>query len=284
MAQPFRWSNSALSTLQQCGEKFRRRYIERERVPSSLRQMRGTVIHKTAAVAHRRQIEKAELPSVEEARDTAATELDRAWQGGVSLLPEEAALGARVVKDQTKDFVVGLSALHVQKVAPAIHPIGVEYRVTVKPAGADFEIVGVIDLVDEQPIRDLSGVVSAGTVIRDLKSREKSPQRGEASDSQQLTMYGMLWWAHTGALPGAYVLDILVQTPERKIRSHVEQETTRTLDDVGALVGRLNVAVEAVRKGVFLPTDPSNWWCSARWCEFHSTCPYVRRGTSRPLA
>lgn len=267
------WSNSALTSLERCGEKFRRRHIEGEAVPPSPRMLRGTVVHKVASTSMQRKLEATEeLVSAEEAKDLAATEFEQQWAGGVSFEGEAPEGGANAEKARSKDFAVDLSAFYVEGVAPGVVPVAVERRIEVKPKDSDLVIAGTIDLVAE---------VEGGEAIRDTKTSEKSPNREAAENSQQLTMYAMLRLADVGSLPKVLALDHLVRTPARAERKHVVQETTRDAADVGALVNRLNTAVEAVKRGVFVPTAPDSWWCAPAWCEYYASCVYVRRG-ARP--
>ena len=267
------WTNSALSMLEDCGERFRRRYIEREYVPPSPRQVRGTVVHRVASRALLRKLTEKTLPSAEETRDTAATEFERVWQSGVKLSDEDLGRGIEAVAGESKDFAVDISAFHVTTIAPAITPIGVERRIRVKPRNSDLEITGTIDLIDQRP---------EGEAIRDLKTSEKSPNLTAAETSQQLTMYAMIRMAETGRLPAWLALDYAVRTPKKHETKHVELRTTRDAGDIHALVNRINVGVEAVKRGVFMPANPTWWGCSKAWCEFYGTCVYVRRGDTRP--
>jgi len=269
------WNNSALATLQKCGELFRRKYVERERWPSSPRALRGTVVHKVARRGYQRKLETATLPSVEETKDVAATEFDATWAEGVMLTAEETAIGIGATRDASKDFAVDLSAYHVEKVAPAVHPIGVERKITVRPKDSDLVIHGTIDLIDQ---------TATGEIVRDLKTSEKSPSALAADDSQQMSMYAMIRLAEVGTLPEKLTLDYLVRTPARHEMKHVPLDTTRDAEDVRVIVTRINTAVEAVKRGLYVPTNPENWWCSAKFCDAHSTCPYVRRGARRPTS
>ena len=268
-----KWSNSALTTLQGCGERFRRRYIEHEYTRPAPRMVRGTAVHRVAAQSYLRKMTTRTLPTVEEARDLAATEFDAAWRAGVVLSEDEAARGITAVRDASKDFAVDLSGFHVAAVAPAVEPIGIERHIIVTPKDSDLVIHGTIDLIDRTP--------TGGESIRDLKTAEKSPPGNAADTSQQFTLYGLIRMAEVGALPEVFTLDTLVRTPVRAEKKHVVLHTTRDAADVGALVNRINLAVEAVKKGVFVPADPSDWRCSKTYCEFFQTCPYTRR-SDRP--
>lgn len=264
------WSNSALSTLERCGEQFRRRYVEKERVPPSPRMLRGTVVHRVASASMLQKLQEQELPSVEEAKDLASTEFEQQWAGGVSFDQDPSASSVATAKGQSKDFAVDLSAFYVEQLAPTITPVAVERRIEVKPRDSDITIHGTLDLVSSE---------ANGEHIRDLKTTEKSPSADSADRSQQLTMYAMIRLAEKGVLPAGLTLDYLVRTPAKAERKHVPLHTTRDRADVASMVNRINTAVEAVKRGVFMPTNPENWWCSRQWCDYHATCVYVRRGS-----
>lgn len=275
MGDAITWNNSALTCLEECGEKFRRKILEKEPVPRTPRQARGTAVHKAATSSLLRKMETGALPSAEEARDVAAETFDGEWLSGVRLDEEESAQGADRVRGDSKDFAVDLAAFHVTAVAPPINPVGVERKITVQPKDSDLVVHGTIDLIDAQP---------AGEVIRDLKTSTKSPSKDKAHKSQQLTMYGMIRAAEVGRLPASYQLDYLVRTPARQEKKHVPLETTRGPADVAALVRRINAAVEAVKRGAFVPAPPDAWQCSPRFCEFFDTCVYTAAGQRRPTS
>lgn len=300
------WNNSALSELERCGESFRRKYLERDPAPPNVRMVQGTAVHRVAADAHLRQMKRREslatmtgvdpielrtamrlvaneaLPTMEEAGDIAASvfemEIER---GGVAFTKEETAEGVGKAMGQAKDFAVNVSRFYVRDVAPAVNPVGVERLITIKPKDSDLVIHGTMDLIDEtSPAIDDK---PAEEVIRDQKTSRVSPPRDRAEKSQQLTMYHMLRTIETGREPVKEVLDYLVMTPKRGDLKHVPLETTRTMDDVATLVNRINTAVDAVKKGIFVPAHPESWQCSATWCQFFLSCKYVN-GARRPAA
>jgi hypothetical protein len=285
-----RWSISMLKELQKCGEKFRRRYIEKEHTLSAPRMLRGTCVHDAARVSHLRQLAVAApgsapylerkmaaasvVPSVEEIRDVAAAKFESEWARGVALDDEDREIGESKVRGESKDFVVDLAGFHARTVAPTILPVGVERKIIVKPKAADFEISGIIDLIDE--------VDEGEEIVRDLKTKDKSPSGKDAETSDQLDMYAMLRTAETGRAPKRLFLDTLVRTPKTRELKRVIQETTRDITHVAALVHRINVAVEAVKKGTFIPAGRGEWYCSKKWCEYYTTCKFVPRGDNRP--
>jgi hypothetical protein len=269
------WHNHSLACLQDCGERFRRRFIEGEWMPPNLRMVRGSVLARVASKAMMRKMRKEATPTWEEARDMAATEFTAAEKAGIMYSDEDLEVGPAKARGEAKDFAVDISGLYVNRIVPIVNPVGVERRIRVKPRDSDIEIVGTIDLIDAHP---------DGEVIRDQKSSAKSPNKNAAHDSQQLSIYTMIRLAEVGTLPAWLALDFLVRTPERKELKYVPLRTSRTVEDVQAMVARINTAVEAVKKGIFVPANPEAWYCSKAYCEYWTTCPYVAAGRARPTS
>lgn len=262
------WSTSALTTLQMCGEKFRRRYLEHERIPSGPPAKRGIAVDKAVSDSMETKKSTGDEPIEEKNKDIAATEFEKAWDEGVWLNPDERREDQKKLKAHTKDVAVDLAGYHALAVGPQIHPIEVQHRIEVAPSDSDISIVGYIDIVDAQP--------EIGEVIHDTKTKEKAPNAKEADESQQLTMYGILRMAETGRMPDAFVLDQVWRTPKQKDLKHAIQVTKRTKKDFEPLIRRINAGIDAVGRGVFVPANENNWWCSAKFCEYHETCAYVK--------
>jgi hypothetical protein len=273
-----------------CAERYRRQYEEDEKVPSTVFAARGTAFHRVAAEAHKRQMRAKDahgdwissttqdeekrrivlvdsLPGVDEARDLAATEFEREADSGLLVpegMPRPSTIGS------AKDHAVRSAGVYVKNVAPFVDPVAVERKIEVRPKDSDIVVSGIMDLITR-------GFDSKGVPleeVRDQKTTERSPAKDAAHKSQQLTFYAMLRLAEVGQMPRTQVLDYIVHSPKTGWTKHVPLQTHRTAGDIHALVERLNAAVEAVEKGVFLPTHPDNWYCSERWCPFWSSCRF----------
>jgi hypothetical protein len=285
MSRFTRWSNSSLTTLQMCAHKFYLKHLLRDYRQAGYQAKRGLAVHHVAKEAHKRQMvdlklwgaddgnpEISESPgsprSIEEARDIAATQFEKAVAQGVVMSAKDKLVGEAVLRASCKDTAIALSALYVKDVAPSIKPVAVERKVEVKPKDMDITIMGYIDLVED----DL------GDVIRDLKTAEKAPFKDAATFSQQLTMYNMIRAAETRKMPRESRLVHLVRTPTTHEESVVVQSTTRDVGDLRRLRERLMTAIDAVDKGVFVPADQSAPGSPCNWCEFRDgTCKYVKK-------
>lgn len=297
----FEWNNSRLTRLQMCGERFRRHDIENDPEPSNPRLVRGSVVHAVAKATLRRKVGKdnSALPTLEETRDLAADLFEQAWaREDVRLVDEdEDGQTPAQAKAESKDFAVAISGLHRTALAPRLRPVAVERKIIVKPKDSDLVIHGTLDVVTqpetagqikqptgrmtdcepEGPSQNVDLSDPARDTIRDLKTSVKAPNREAAERSQQLSMYAMIRAAEVGTLPEALALDFLWRTPARGELRLAEQLTARGPEHIQALVNRLNMAVEGVKRGVFIPADPTAWWCSEKWCGYWQTCPYVAR-------
>jgi hypothetical protein len=270
----FKWSPSALNLLATCGEAFRRRYVEGERFPSSPRQLRGRAVHHVAQTAYTRVLHAEALPTAEEAHDLAATRFESDWSEGVQLEPDEQVAGEQFTKGESLDFAVDLAGFHVTRVAPTVQPVAVEEAMTAQLPESDVLVHGIIDLIALTP---------SGEVIRDVKTSEKSPNVNAADNSLQLTVYSALYQAEMGHLPLSLQLDYLTRSPVRKTKGFIPLVTRRDNEDLKVLGARVQAAVSVADAGRYLPAAPDSWACSAKFCSFHSTCKYVRRG-ARPTS
>ncbi len=136
-------------------------------------------------------------------------------------------------------------------------------------------------------IQDLP-IQIAGTVdvreglaaIRDTKTSTKSPNKGLAETSLQLTMYSLAILAHEGAIPAEVALDYLVRTPKRKDLKLVQLLSRRVESDMPHLLERIATANRIIQSGLFTPAPLEAWWCSQTFCPYHRACKYAAHPVS----
>lgn len=290
-----RWSNSSLYTLQQCGERFRRKYIERDFRPSGIRAKRGIAVHKVAGESHMRQLRRKgdagptasreiineALPSVEEARSIAADSFRRAVEEGVAWSDDEKKVGIQEITGETLDETVAVAGMYVTKRAPEVNPVAVERRIIIKPSDMDVEIVGIIDLADEEELTfgdpfkdDQPPETRKVETVWDLKTSNKTPNRNAAAFNQQLTLYSLIRTADKGGKPPDFVGLATMVVLKGGMKKDI-QRARRSREDLSAVAERLSVGIESVKRGVFVPANPDAWWCSARYYEYHADCPFA---------
>ena len=110
-------------------------------------------------------------------------------------------------------------------------------------------------------------------MVKGFKTGGRKKSQDDADASIQLTIYSGAYTSETGSPPSEVRLDTAVQTKTKAYRDVVSSQ--REPADFVALANRINAISGAIDAGMFPPTSPTNWWCSARFCGYHATCPFV---------
>jgi len=258
-------SASQLDMISKCPEQWRRRYIEGEIIPPGIAALKGKAVHKPAEVNFRQKIETHDDLPVEEFRGLAASAFEAELAGGYLLSSEEEGRGRAVVIGEAKDATVRMAAFHATDQAPDYQPELVEQQFRIVLPGS-HDLVGVIDMADED------------RRVVDLKTSGKAKNQADADGSIQLTAYAAGYRVLTGEPPAELRLDTIVQTHGKKAGTTEKRDivtTARGPADFSALAQRLNIVTRQIESGIFPPAPVGSWWCSAKWCGFHSTCRFV---------
>ena len=253
---------SGIEMLSRCGEQYQRRYVEKEIIPPGVAIIVGSATHHSIKANLHAKLETGLLLPIEQIKDTARDSLVMAWNaGGVVLNEEEMAEGAAKVKAAAIDKAVRLSTLHASEVAPRLCCTHVERPWVIELTGYPVDLAGQIDQQEPE-------------TIRDSKTSGKSPSATVADESDQLTIYAMAVRVLDGIMPSRVALDYLIdnKTPVAKTF-----ESTRTEEDFTPLLNRVEEAVKAMEKGVFVPASASHWICNPKFCGYWSSCRYTRR-------
>jgi hypothetical protein len=262
-------SHSQLTMLSRCGEQYRRRYIEGEKIPPAIAMLVGRAVDESVTDNLTTKIEHGTLLPLEQVRAKARDTFSNTWAGeGVFLTDEDVALGPARVKGEAVDKSVRLAELHARQVAPGISPTAVQRRweVSLEKAGYAATLVGVLDIQE------------GSKRIRDTKTSGKSPSEDQADKSDQLTLYALGAKVIDGAIPDELSLDYLVDTKTPKV---VQLVSKRTEADFGPVLRRVERALEVIQAGAFTPANPeTDWWCSKSSCGYWASCPFVRRGAT----
>lgn len=254
---------SQLDTLSRCGEQYRRRYLEREIIPPGIAALVGKATDQAVSTNLQHKVDTAELLPVEAVGDVARDGIANEWaSGGVKLEPDEVARGEQAVKGEATDKAVRLAVLHATDKAPSLSPTHVQRRWTLELKNYPLDLVGVLD------------VQEAGRSVRDTKTAGKTPSQNIAHQSDQLTAYALAVKVIDGEPPDLVALDYLIDNKTPVVKTF---ESTRDNDDFRALLHRVEVSIAALEKGVFVPARQTDWWCSPKFCGYHSTCKYVRQ-------
>lgn len=265
MSEKRKLSVSSVNMIVKCGEQYRRRYVMGEKIPPGFALTVGKATHASVYQDLTHKIDKGELLPTEAVKDNARDALVKEWNEGVILEEDYAELGFQKARAQAIDTSVNLSVLHHEEAAPVIEPTAVERFWRLEIEGLPVELSGYIDIQE------------GARAVRDTKTSKKSPPSDEADRSFQLSTYAMAVDALDGAIPEKVCLDYLIHTKEPKL---VQLESKRTRPDFAHVLRRIENASLAIEKGVFTPAPMDSWWCSARFCGFWHSCPFVKHPVS----
>ena len=257
---------SGMDKLWECGEKFRRIYIEMETLSKGTYVAVGSGVDRAVTRNLENYILDKTLLPIEEvkalAHDAAAFELTN---NEIVLDEDERKLGMAKAHADAVDKAVRLAALHAKDIAPKLKPTAVQRRWTLEIPGIPFDLVGTID------------VQEGGDSIRDTKTSGKTPAAGIADMSEQLSIYALAIRTLDGAAPKTVALDYLIdnKTPVAKTFT-----STRNDDDFRVVLARVENAAEVIQKGAYAPARPTDWQCSLKWCSFFRSCRYAKQPKS----
>lgn len=254
-------SHSQLDMFTRCGEAYRRRYILGEKIAPGMALLKGSGVHGMAEENFRQKIDSKEDLDTKELLEIADAKFEeRRHEDGYILTSEEEKVGAKKVLGQTKDGVMRLTRLYREKCSPSIQPELVEHEIRIELPGHPTDMLGILD------------VVTSDGRIKDLKTSGRSKQQADADDSTQMTWYAMAYQALRGKPSAGIDLEVLVDT---KTPKHQRLSTSRGQHDYEVLLARLNTMLAGREAGIFHPAPIGSWWCSAKFCGYWNTCPYV---------
>ena len=266
MARPDHISASQLTMFNRCAMQWYFRYAEGKRIPPGVALIRGKSVHEAREMNLRQKVETGDDLPAEEVEAAARDAVVAQFTGQVQL---DSGQSPRRAKADCIDGAVRLARCDYECFQRSMQPRYVERRVTIHIPGLGLDIVGVLDTSD------------AAEVVRDLKTRSKTPSPREADRSDQLTTYALMYRTIEGRLPKAVQLDAVVDLKAGP--QAVPLPSTRTVEELDVLVRRYYAAIRAIEKGAFVPCPADSWVCQPKWCGYTDICPYYARGESRPV-
>lgn len=230
-------SYSSISKYLKCGKQWKFRYIDKLQEESSEALSFGSAWHQMIRMklSEQKPIEDCWLSAIE--------------QNPIS--EEMFYLGNKMLtSEKITNTIQGLS----------VNPESLELPTELTIPGVSVPIIGFIDMIDLD-----------GTPI-DIKTASRKWSQEQANTDLQATFYlAALEQAGLIQLPAKFRFIVFTKTKHPDVQI---LETTRTHADVFALYGLVNEVWQAIQREVFMPTDPSNWWCSHKYCGFWNVCEY----------
>lgn len=250
-------SPSQMETYARCPEAWRRRYVCGDISPPGIAAVTGKGVHGGAQINFSQKIDThIDLPT-EDIADAAVAVFEAELSFGEVEI--RAFRPGRIIAE-AKDRTAEYARLHAELQAPDYQPLYVEHAQRVVLPNCTHDLLGVIDLAD---ILDR---------VIDWKVASKRMNEQAVASSVALTYYAVAHEYHTGRPSTEVRLDTIVKnkTPVRHTLA-----AKRGPRDFTALAHRVDAQLAAIKAGSFPPASVGAWWCSPRFCGYHSTCPYV---------
>lgn len=249
-ASPLALSPSRASDYTKCPLSYRYRAIDRLPEPTTLAQVKGTLVHAVLEDMHT-------LPREERTYPGAVKMLKPRWARLTARDPE---LNELVPEEKLIDFLVECRTLlkgyfqmeNPQGFDSAAQELPVDFTL---PNGVPVR--GFMDRVDIAPTGEIR--------IVDYKTGKKPAPRFSQDAKFQMLFYGLVYWRMFGQIPTQLrlmylkVVDDLVLSPSKQELQYFEQD----LSDLWAKI------VRDGQSGDFRPTP--NPLCN--WCAFQQFCP-----------
>lgn len=250
---------SRLRSYLECGERYRRRYIEKERRDkTNITLAIGSAIHHGAETDNRKKI------------DTPQDLLTKKNIIDIAVEDYKKITTENELEESANDISKGIDScasgagVYADEVSPNTKPILVEEKIFTKVKGLDgmtFQIAGIIDIAEKE-------------TVGDFKTGKTAWNQNKADSADQLTLYGLLFHSKYGEFPKKMWIANLINRVKGWKHQHLE--TSRNLSHYQKLLRRLSVADAGIRKGTFLPAAEGSWKCSEKWCEFWIDCDFAQ--------
>lgn len=270
-------SISQVQMYLRCAKQYEFRYVRDDKRPPGVAMALGTSGHDALEMTHHHIVDHERPADTSDVLDRFSDKWDQVIEAVADW--EDQDPGA------LKDKGVALVRLYNENRAPNVQPHvsdagirGIEKQFRIDVAGVPM--LGFIDLIDTNSAVALNAVMSEQeramyvaegrdvaklftTEIVDFKFKAKSMAQGEADGSLQLTLYSLA----TGVY--AVRFEQLLKTKVPKIKA---VGSRRTKHDHLWLAQVVREVADAISRGAFPPTDPTNWVCSERWCGYWHQC------------
>jgi hypothetical protein len=257
--QPIHRSNAQFELFTKCGEAYRRRYIEGDKIPPRVAMIKGSAFDGGVTGNYRQKIETHRDLPVSQIKELAVATFEKEVAGGYTLSEEEQSQGGGIVLGEAKDAAVAMAEFFGNVMARDYQPVAVQERVTIDLPSSP--LMAVLDLATDKD------------EVVDFKTTGRRKSADEADRSVQLSVYDAAFRARYRRPAQRLALDIVVAGKKQISRQVLE--TRRDERDMQILANRVNSIEKSIKAGNFPPASPLAWWCSDKWCGYYRTCPYV---------
>src|SRR5216684_2988404 len=237
-----------------CPRQYAFRYEEGIKSPPSGAMKQSGVAHLAYEKNYRQKAEtRTDLP-VHEMTDFYADTLDK------ELTREEVVFDKGETAGSLKDQGVKIVKAHRVGISPLVMPASadsVERKVSFTLKESDtFDIMGVIDVIDEQGY------------IRDNKSLARQPSPLDLAKDGQLSMYALLYRLTERKAETGLKIDAVIKNKEPRA---IILPAERTREMLQLHLNKVGHIARAIEHHIF-PLNTDGWHCDPRYCGYWDRC------------
>ena len=246
-------SHTSVSMISKCPRQFWYRYVQGLKIRPSSAMLFGSSYHETHEDNFNHLLECGEPFPLENVLELFSGKWDSA-KLNIDWKDEKLSAGALM------DIgVMGLSEYYT-RILPTKDPKLVEFRFEVQLPEITRTFVGIIDYIGKD------GMIS------DHKTSGKRWNDTRAASEMQPSAYylGYQYSQDLKELPiKGFTYEVIVKkkTPEVQVLNLNVSETA-----IADYQSRIKTAEKLIEAEVFPKTDPTNWYCSEKWCGYYPHC------------
>jgi RecB family exonuclease len=249
-------SVSSLALFWRCPERWRRRYLERQREPQTGAMVVGKAVG-AVITAHYAARMAGERLSVADCDDLVVAEFEECAARPLTDFGQE---DPSELREQSREAL----RAYLAELAPSVRPVSVERRFELRFDGVEWSIVGYLDVEDE-----------SGDTI-DVKVGAKHVSEARAERDPQATLYALARRAE-GLPTGRFLFHSIRRGPIRSGERCLVVPAPRTAAALTAMEARIAQTARQIGRcaetGNWPLSTPDGWWCSPGQCRFWSSCP-----------
>jgi len=251
-----RLSVSSLRLFWKCPERWRRRYLLREREPQSGPMLVGGAVGATVTAYYAARLAGESL-SADEAGDLLVAEFDERLAGPRTDLGDDEP---QTLRDQAREAL----GAYLAEVAREVRPLAVERKIELRFESTDWTFVGYVDVEDER-----------GRVI-DIKVGAKHVGQAAADRDPQASGY-LLARTLEGKPASRFEFHSIRRGAVRSGGRCLVVPTERNRERLALFEARIAQTAREIARceqtGDWPLSTPDGWWCAPGQCQAWSSCP-----------
>jgi len=243
-------SPTQINMYLRCPKSYEYRYLEGLKIPPTGAMKQSSCWHETLAQNYTQKIKTHEDLEINNMQEIFSDVFDETFDDEEIIIEEDET------RHTLKDQGIKITKEHHKVIAPYVQPVMVEKSLLVEMPEIDFDLMGIIDCVDDNAI------------IIDNKAYGKTPNQNDVDKDLQLGIYSLLYRKSFNDTENGLRIDAVIKTKTPKAVQISTKRSDEDCDWTENLIYKVNVAI---KNNVFFP-NPNGWHCSPNWCGYWNLC------------